>query len=155
MQHFTLNKAAKICHRSKSSILEAIRGGRLSAHMNDKNQWQIEASELHRVYPFIAKEPPTEQEIDIKNHEKDWQKNHLPNNAILDLLDKEKEERQRERTQLLENIEDLKNRLTASEQERRSVQEKLTLLLTYQPTSTTTTTKVLTSGGLWKKIFKR
>ena len=142
MQHFTLNKAAKICHRSKSSILEAIRGGRLSAH-------------IHRVYPFIAKEPLTEQEIDIKNHEKDWQKNHLPNNAILDLLDKEKEERQRERTQLLENIEDLKNRLTASEQERRSVQEKLTLLLTYQPTSTTTTTKVLTSGGLWKKIFKR
>jgi hypothetical protein len=147
--YFTLSQAAKICHRSKSSILEAIRSGRLSAKMNDKKQWQIEASELHRVYPFLVEEPLTEQEKTVKNHI------GVQNTILLDLLDKEKEERERERNQLLLNIEDLKQRLTSSELERRSTQEKLTLLLTHQPLATESTNKASNQISLWKKIFKR
>ena len=153
--YFTLSQAAKICHRSKSSILEAIRSGRLSANMNDKKQWQIEASELHRVYPFLVEEPLTEQEKTAKNHIGVQKQNHLPNTILSDLLDKEKEERERERTQLLLNIEDLKQRLTTSELERRSTQEKLTLLLTHQPLATESTNKASNQISLWKKIFKR
>ena len=51
MQPFTLNKAATACNKSKATILNAIRLGRLSASRNDKNQWQIDPAELFRYYP--------------------------------------------------------------------------------------------------------
>ena len=51
MQPFTLNKAATACNKSKATILNAIRLGRLSASRNDKNQWQIDPAELFRCYP--------------------------------------------------------------------------------------------------------
>jgi hypothetical protein len=155
MQNFTLNQAAKVCSRSKSSILEAIRAGRLSAKMNDKRQWQIEAAELHRVYPFIVKEEHSTEQKNIENQYIE-QKNHQPN-VLLSLLEKEKQERERERNQLLSNIDDLKQRLTCSESERRSAQEKLTLLLTHQPTTSTSVPVIPRpkTTCLWKKIFKR
>lgn len=160
MQNFTLNQAAKVCHKSKSSILDAIRSGRLSAIMNEKKQWQIDPSELHRVYPYrvINTEPVSTEHIAmIKNHYDDHE-NQIPNINLL--LEKEKQERERERIQLSETIDDLRNRLTQSENERRSTQEKLTLLLTHQPMTTTSTTKAQksyysNSSSLWKKIFKR
>jgi hypothetical protein len=51
MLPLTLNQAAKACHKSKATILADIRLGRLSAGRDDKNQWQIDPSELFRVYP--------------------------------------------------------------------------------------------------------
>ena len=58
MQPFTLNQAAKACHKSKSAILEAIRSGRLSAGRDDKNQWQIDPAEpftSQAVEPTLSK----------------------------------------------------------------------------------------------------
>lgn len=54
----SLNQAAKTCSRAKSTVLDAIKSGRLSAPKDDKGRYQIDASELHRVFPFKA----TEQE---------------------------------------------------------------------------------------------
>ncbi|MEY3759652.1 MAG: hypothetical protein RIR39_1143, partial [Pseudomonadota bacterium] len=51
MQPFTLNKAATASNKSKATILKAIRLGKLSANRNEKNQWQIDPSELFRCYP--------------------------------------------------------------------------------------------------------
>jgi|LakMenEpi03Aug12_release.lakeMendotaPanAssembly.Ray.scaffolds.fasta_scaffold617146_1 hypothetical protein len=153
MQNFTLNQAAKICHRSKSSILEAIRAGRLSAKMNDKRQWQIEASELHRVYPFVIETPSSTEQKTSENQFIE-QGNYQPN-VLLDLLLKEQHERERERNQLLSNIDDLKQRLTFSESERRSTQEKLTLLLTHQTTTSVSEEKKIRTSLLWQRIFKR
>ena len=51
MRPLTLNQAAKVAHKSKAAILEAIRSGRLSAARDDLNQWQIDPAELFRVYP--------------------------------------------------------------------------------------------------------
>lgn len=48
----TLNKAAKICGKAKSTILEAIRSGRLSAAKNTKGHYSIDPAELSRVFPF-------------------------------------------------------------------------------------------------------
>jgi hypothetical protein len=50
--NLTLNKAAKMCGRAKSTILEAIRGGRLSASKNAKGHYSIDPAELSRVFPF-------------------------------------------------------------------------------------------------------
>lgn len=48
---YTLGQAAKATGKSKPTILQAIRNGRLSATRDDKNQWQIDPAELDRVYP--------------------------------------------------------------------------------------------------------
>jgi hypothetical protein len=48
----TLNKAAKMCGKAKSTILEAIKSGRLSASKNAKGHYSIDPAELSRVFPF-------------------------------------------------------------------------------------------------------
>lgn len=48
----TLNKAAQTCGRSKSTLLEAIKSGRLSAPKDDKGRYAIDPAELHRAFPF-------------------------------------------------------------------------------------------------------
>lgn len=50
----SLNQAAKTCGRAKSTILDAIKSGRLSAPKDSKGRYEIDASELHRVFPFEA-----------------------------------------------------------------------------------------------------
>lgn len=48
----TLNQAAKICSRSKSTLLDAIRSGRMSAPKDDRGRYIIDPAELHRAFPF-------------------------------------------------------------------------------------------------------
>lgn len=48
----TLNQAAKTCGRSKSTLLEAIRSGRMSAPKDDRGRYVIDPAELHRAFPF-------------------------------------------------------------------------------------------------------
>lgn len=59
---YTLGTAAKATGASKSSILRAIRSGRLSYSEKDATGYHIEASELFRVFPPVTPEPvPMEQ----------------------------------------------------------------------------------------------
>ena len=51
---YTLGQAAKATGKQKSTILEAIRNGRISATKNDLGRYQIDPAELHRVYPPIV-----------------------------------------------------------------------------------------------------
>jgi hypothetical protein len=48
---YTLGEAAIACGKSKSTISKAIKAGKISAEKNDHGTFEIEASELHRVYP--------------------------------------------------------------------------------------------------------
>ena len=50
----TLNQAAKACGRSKSTLLNAIRSGRMSAPKDDRSRYAIDPAELHRAFPFQA-----------------------------------------------------------------------------------------------------
>lgn len=63
----SLNKAAKTCGRAKSTILDAIRSGRLSAPKADNGWYSIDPSELHRVFPFKS---PEHQKPDTDRSEK-------------------------------------------------------------------------------------
>lgn len=47
---YTLGQAAKATGKQKSTILGAIKSGRVSATRDELNQWQIDPAELHRVY---------------------------------------------------------------------------------------------------------
>jgi len=61
MPAYTLGQAAKVCGKSKPTILNAINRGRLSATRDDKGQWQIDPAELSRVYPYSLKSNEPEQ----------------------------------------------------------------------------------------------
>lgn len=72
----SLNQAAKTCGRAKSTILDAIKNGRISAPKDDRGRYEIDTSELHRVFPFKLTEH-TEPELDRTPEPKpNTQENH-------------------------------------------------------------------------------
>lgn len=69
----TLNQAAKACGRSKSTLLNAIRSGRMSAPKDDRGRYAIDPAELHRSFPFQAPDRsvdrfPEPQSTTLGNH---------------------------------------------------------------------------------------
>ncbi len=50
----TLNKAAQTCGHAKSTLLDAIRSGRMTAPKDDRGRYAIDPAELHRVFSFHA-----------------------------------------------------------------------------------------------------
>src|SRR5262249_42930224 len=54
MTHFTLGTAAQACGLNKSTVLRAIKAGKISATRDEHGQWQIDPAEMHRVYPPVA-----------------------------------------------------------------------------------------------------
>ena len=57
---YTLGQAAKATRKSKSTISKAIKERRLSAEKNVDGHYDIDPSELHRVWPKVFDEPSTE-----------------------------------------------------------------------------------------------
>jgi hypothetical protein len=54
---YTLGQAARATGKSKPTVLRSIKLGRISATKDALGQWQIEPSELHRVYkPVLTAE---------------------------------------------------------------------------------------------------
>ena len=51
---YTLGEAAKATGKSKATIAQSIQKGRISAEKDDLGRWQIEPSELHRLYPVAS-----------------------------------------------------------------------------------------------------
>jgi hypothetical protein len=51
----SLATAAAACGVNKSTVLRAIKSGKISATRNEHSEWQIDPAELHRVYPPIAR----------------------------------------------------------------------------------------------------
>ena len=69
----TLNQAAKACGRSKSTLLDAIRSGRMSAPKDHRGRYVIDPAELHRVFPFRASNRSADQSSEpqpttLENH---------------------------------------------------------------------------------------
>jgi hypothetical protein len=54
MAAFTLGTASRATACAKSTILRAIKAGRISATRDDLGQWQIDPTELFRVFPALA-----------------------------------------------------------------------------------------------------
>ena len=125
MPPLTLNQAAREAGRSKATILEAIRGGRLSAPKDELGRYQIDPAELFRVYPPTAQRPDMETATDP-----------MPPTTETALL--------RQKVELLERIiqgienerNDLRRRLDAESEARENTAaeiHRLTLMLTHQP----------------------
>ena len=120
MLYLTLGEAAKSAGKTKPTILNAIRKGRVSAKKDDKGQWQIDPAELHRVYPAISSNSLKED----KNLRLE-----IPSNTYENIALKKEVELLREQNNILKDErDDLRRRLDAESEERRS----LTLMLTDQ-----------------------
>ncbi len=110
---YTLGTAAKATGKAKSTILRAIKSGTISASRSHDGSYEIEPSELHRVFhPHSQQQassndtqPPEEQSATLR--------------LQLKILETE---RQREREQMQATIDDLRMRLDRSE-------ERITALL--------------------------
>lgn len=106
----TLNQAAKECGRAKSTISKALKTGKLSHEKGDRGAKLIDRSELFRVFP------PTGQN-QTQNPVENTKTEH-GNSALqveLDALRRELEtanlERERERAQLIDQIDELREQI--------------------------------------------
>lgn len=141
MPFFTLTQAAKECKKSKSTISEAISSGRLSAAKDDSGRYQIDPSELFRVYPPNVREPELKTATEPENE-------RIEQAILKQKVGFLERELNRER----EFINSLERRLDEESLERR----RLTLLLTHQQKQSPVE-KVTRSdeNHLWKRIFKK
>lgn len=103
---YTLGTAAKATGKAKSTILRAIKSGTISASRSHDGSYEIEPSELHRVFPPNSAQP--EPSNDAQPHEEQAATLRLH----LEILEME---RQREREQMQATIDDLRARLDRSE----------------------------------------
>lgn len=131
---YTIGTAAKATGKAKSTISRDLKDGTLSAEKNEDGSYSIDPSELMRVYKE-AFDPNRSENIEPN----DMQPQRDPNEtgglqAEVELLRERLQlidtERERERRQLSDQIEDLRRRLDLEGEERR----KLTAILTDQRT---------------------
>lgn len=139
---FTLGQAAKATGKNKTTILRAVKDGRISAGRDDANQYVIEPAELFRVFPAVAEEGVAQPVAETPNaplrtgaeqpHATAVTGYQLLTEELRRQLDEAKHERDREREQHQAVVDDLRRRLDASEEERRRKDQQLTALLTDQ-----------------------
>lgn len=51
---YTLSEAAAACGINKSTVLRAVKSGRISGTKDEFGTWHVEAAELHRVFPAAS-----------------------------------------------------------------------------------------------------
>lgn len=51
---YSLSEAAKATGKNKTTVQRAIKNGKISASKGDSGSYEIEPSELHRVFPPVA-----------------------------------------------------------------------------------------------------
>ena len=143
---YSLKQAAEAVGRGKPAILRAIQKGIISATKSAKNEWLIDPSELHRVYP-LASRTGSQGVQDERYATPDATEVLRKENAfLLEQIELLKDERQY-----------LRRRLDDEAAER----HKLTALLTHQqkpeaiPQAPATPLPDATAdkGKLWQKLF--
>ena len=127
MPYLTLGEAAKNTKKSKATILNAIRKGRISAKKNDAREWQIDPAELHRVYPPVSLN--SLKGVDGEHHQ--TPSNTNINSALekeIELLRERLEEKDKSISDLRQDREDLRK----DRDHWRDQAERTSLLLTDQ-----------------------
>jgi hypothetical protein len=118
MKPLSANSASKVAHKTKKTILDAIKKGDLTASKNERGYWQIDPSELNRAFPYKTEDlkkhqPVTPTKTADKNHENCLKIVELETEvkSLRDKIETASLERERERGQLSEHIETLKGAL--------------------------------------------
>lgn len=131
---YTIGTAAKATGKSKSTISRDIDKGKISAVKNEDGSYSIDPAELHRVYP-----PVSQSNGSSNGQSNDSQPAKFADGTggldaelqhLRERLSSLELEREREREQLTDQIEDLRRRLDRADEERREKDRQLTALLT-------------------------
>ena len=118
----SLNEAAKSCHKAKGTILKAIKEGRLSAPKDAQGRYEIDPSELHRVFPLTNSDQSEKSKLTPNSdHE---------NRIEIERLRAELKAANTLSENMAETVADLRGRLDREGEERR----QLTAMLTDQRT---------------------
>jgi len=118
----TLNQAAKSCQKAKGTVLKAIREGKLSAPKDDKGRYNIDPSELHRVFPLTTNDQSEKPELTPQSEQE--------NRIKIERLHAELKAANTLTENMVETVSDLRERLDREGEERR----QLTAMLTDQRT---------------------
>lgn len=123
--------ASKRTGKSRTTIAKHLKNGTLSAHVGNDGRKTIDVSELERVYG-LKKNALKAGQGSANNSEPQRIENNTSLNAasLQGLLDNEKSERTRERDQLIDQIEFLKDALSTAQE----TTNRVTLLLEHQST---------------------
>lgn len=130
MTKLSANRAAKEAGVAKKTLLDAISSGRVTAAKNDKGHWEIEPSELFRAYPKTGFSEPWKPQVTPKeNHLKTSESSVLEIEVkmLREQIEAMNAERDRERCQLVDQIDDLRGRLDGAEAERTRLNAILTV----------------------------
>lgn len=118
------NQAAKEAGKTKKTILDAIKSRRLSASKNDKGYWEIEPSELFRVFPKTGTNHPTKTDTipPKENHENRIKIAELEAEvkALRGQIERTEVERERERENLAKHIDDMRTAMAVLTDQRAS-----------------------------------
>ena len=118
---YSLSEAAKATGKNKTTIQRAIKSGKISASKGDSGSYEIDPSELHRVFP------PTAAQRDAQHMQSNdtQQAKFIPESSHIDrVVELEKElavARERangleaQKDQMADTINDLRKRLDSSE----------------------------------------
>jgi hypothetical protein len=133
---YTIGQAARATGKAKSTISRDVRDGKISAEKKDDGSYSIDPSELHRVYPAVSHGNGSSNPISNDQQPPNSSTGTVGVGPDLEVLREQLStlsiERERERRQLTDQIEDLRRRLDQSDQERRDKDRQLTALLTDQ-----------------------
>jgi predicted site-specific integrase-resolvase len=137
--YLSLGQAAKESGKSKATISKYIKNGKLSVISKEDGSYQIEPSELFRVFPKC------EQKTGINE-----QSQTLPQTGVNSLLQKEIDLLRERLSDKNDVIADLRNRLDMESEERR----KLTMLLSdmREKASTSHTER---QKGFWATLLRK
>ena len=100
---YTLGEAAKATGKSKSTISKAIKNGRISALKGRNGAYNIDPSELHRVYPITIQETGTPEQGETP---KPYEVNTYNENKIreLEIILKASQQRLEDRDEQLSDL---------------------------------------------------
>jgi hypothetical protein len=95
MAAYTLGTASQATGCAKSTILRAIKAGRISAVRDDLGQWQIEPAQLFHVFPTLANPDATPQIGPMKRTRRPtpWSPNSVPSSPMRGGQDDVRQER--------------------------------------------------------------
>jgi len=160
----TLGQAAKQVGKSKTALTNAIKEGRINAARLPNGQYEIDPSELFRVYQPVNPRGQLDSQVDCPVDSKlDCQGGHHLTPQDTPTLQRETELLREMMAQLKDERDDLRRRLDVTEAARQRETEareqasaelrRLTYLLTLQPTPQGSTATEAGKGKLWEKLF--
>ena len=118
---YSLSEAAKATGKNKTTVQRAIKNGKISASKGDSGSYEIEPSELHRVFPPGAAQRDAQHR---QSNDTQQSKSASINSDLARVLELEKElaiahERvnglEAHKEQMADTINDLRKRLDSSE----------------------------------------